>query len=91
MRFDNKNPKFLIDFVTMIFALIVIILTVVVILGGSKALLTFVFYSGAAMFSANIIRGVISHRYTTILLVLPAMACVAGGLALQGVIDFWIF
>ena len=91
MRFDKKNPRFLVDLVTMIFALAVITLTIVIILGGFDNLLAIVFYCGAAMFAANIIRGLISRRYSAVFLLVPAAICVAGGLLAQGVIRAWNF
>ena len=91
MRFDKKNPRFLVDLITMILALIIISLTLAVILGGFESLLAVIFYFGAAMFAANIVRGIISHNYIAILLILPVALCIAGGLVTQGVIRPWIF
>lgn len=91
MRFDRKNPKFLIDLLTLIFAIAVIVLTIIVILGASDTLLAFVFYAGAAMFAANVARGFVSGRYFTAAFLIPALICVAGGLMAQGMIRPWIF
>lgn len=91
MSFDKKNPKFLIDLITMIFAIVVIVLAMAAIMGGFMNLLTLVFYFGAAMFAANIIRGFVSRRYWTSILIMPLIACIFAGLATQGVIKPWIF
>ena len=91
MRFDKKNPKFLIDLITLIFAVAVISLTIIVIIGGSDTLLAFVFYAGAAMFASNIVRGIVSGKYFTVAFLVPALICVAGGLMAQGIIRPWIF
>lgn len=91
MRFDKKSPKFLTDLITMILAIIVIVLTIIVFFGGSQTLLAIVFYLGAAMFVSNIVRGLISKRYSIALFIIPAAVCVVGGLMAQGVIKLWSF
>ncbi len=91
MRFDNKNTKLIIDLITLIFATTAIVLAIVVMLSGMEFLIPFVFFAGAAMFTANVIRGIISSRYLTMMLIIPAAACLAGGLISQGVIKPWTF
>ncbi len=91
MKFDKKNSKFLTDLFTILLAVTVIVSAVIVIINGSEILLAVVFYSGAAMFATNIIRGFISRRYTSLLFVVPIAMCIAGGLAAQGVINPWIY
>ena len=91
MRFNTKNPKFLTDLFTLIFALTVITVTVLVIISGSDTMLGIVFYAGAAMFAANIVRGFISGKYMAAVFIIPAAICVTGGLIAQGVISPWIF
>ncbi|MCR5774916.1 MAG: hypothetical protein K6G42_07515 [Lachnospiraceae bacterium] len=91
MRFNRKNPKFLIDFATLILAIAVIAMTVAVLISGSDTLLGLVFYVGAGMFVTNIVRGIVSKRYLSILFIIPVILCVTGGLVAQGVIRPWIF
>jgi hypothetical protein len=91
MRFDTKNPKFMIDLITLIFATTVIVLAIIVMLSGMEALIPFVFFAGAAMFAANVIRGLISSKYLAMTLIIPSAACLTGGLISQGVIRPWTF
>lgn len=91
MRFSRKNPKFLTDLATMFFAVAVIVLTIIVIAGGKDSLLAFVFYVGAAMFVTNIIKGLLSGRYSFMAFIIPAVLCITGGLIAQGIIGPWIF
>lgn len=91
MRFDKKNPKFMTDFITLIFAMAAIVLAIIVIISGSDMLLPFVFYAGAAMFAANVVRGIISSKFLFGIMAIPALICLAGGLMTQGVIAPWKF
>lgn len=91
MRFDTKNPKFMIDLITLIFATTAIVLAIIVMLSGMDFLIPFVFFAGAAMFAANVIRGILSARYLTMMLIIPSAVCLTGGLISQGVIRPWTF
>ncbi|MBR1524272.1 MAG: hypothetical protein IJ641_07440 [Lachnospiraceae bacterium] len=91
MRFNRKNPKFITDLATLVFAVAVIVLTIVVLIGGSDMLLAVVFYAGAGMFTMNVIRGLISGRYMSVAFIIPVVICISGGLIAQGIIQPWIF
>lgn len=91
MRFNRKNPKFMVDVITLIFAVTVIILAIIAIMDGPDTILAMVFYAGAAMFLTNIIRGFISRRFLAAAFVFPAAVCVAGGLIAQGILVPWSF
>jgi hypothetical protein len=86
MRFDVKNPKFILDLIVLIEAFAIIVLTVIVVFDGSRAILAVIFYIGAAMFAANVVQDVIERRARALLFIIPIAICIAAALMAQGVV-----
>ncbi|HAL31913.1 MAG TPA: hypothetical protein DCP46_03020 [Lachnospiraceae bacterium] len=86
MRFDVKNPKFLLDLIVLIEALAIIVLTVIVVFDGSRTILAMIFYIGAAMFVSNVIQDIMDRRSRALLFIIPITICIAAALMAQGVV-----
>ncbi|MCR5747058.1 MAG: hypothetical protein K6G03_05070 [Lachnospiraceae bacterium] len=86
MRLDFKNPKFVIDTITLVLSVIIIALTVVVIFEGSRAILAVIFYLGAGLFTVKIIRGIMSRRVRALLYIIPVALCIASALMAQQIV-----
>ena len=71
----------------MLLSIAIIVLTIVVIFNGSRAILAIVFYMGAVLFVIKVVRGFMSRRVRAILFIIPIALCIAAALMAQGVVS----